>query len=78
MLAINIVLIVSNPFEKLNGSKEGLSLHCNFSYENKVPCHLMHTNYTNRYENDLLYVISNCYIKMVVNQKQIHVSKIKW
>lgn len=34
------------------------------SYENKVPCHLMHTNYTNRYENDLLYVISNCYIKL--------------
>lgn len=48
------------------------------SYENKVSCHLMHTNYTIRYENDLLYVISNCYIKMVVNQKQIHVSKIKW
>lgn len=47
------------------------------SYENKVPCHLLHTNYTNRYENDLLYVISNCYIKMVVNQKQIYVSKIK-
>lgn len=42
-----------------------------------IPCHLLHTNYTNRYENDLLYVISNCYIKMVVNQKQIHVSKIK-
>lgn len=48
------------------------------SYENKVSCHLMHTNYTIRYENDLLYVISNCYIKMVVNQKQIHVSENKW
>lgn len=48
------------------------------SYENKVSCHLMHTNYTIRYENDLLYVISNCYSKMVVNQKQIHVSKNKW
>lgn len=48
------------------------------SYENKVSCHLMHTNYTIRYENDLLYVISNCYSKMVVNQKQIHVSENKW